>query len=199
MARATIAYNGWSGLIRDIRGNEFYRQLGKGGIEKPSVCHVCEAEHGPDCSNTYHAEEYGSTWQEYRDACRPVCPMCHGMIHVRFKIPNRFRMHKDRVGSGYYKNRPPAFKNLFSFFGKIRGTKDIPLYPDVDSGVEWLDRMPMHSYKGEGKVASVISQKWGEIPDPLVYGLHWKKVHGVLVRTDGSLFMGDWEQIDNGE
>lgn len=193
------AYNGWSGEIRDLRGNLFYSLVKKGEIAPPEKCYVCGAINCDTTSrNTYHAEEYGSTWSEYLEACRPVCPYCHGMIHLRFRLPNRFKRMKVRAREGTLLAQAPKFANLFTFFGSVRKVGDMAYVEDSDSGLGWLDKMALKAYSGPPKIATILHVEHGEVPDPKVYpSIGVEGLSGVVVREVGSIEHVKWNWVSN--
>jgi hypothetical protein len=155
-------YNGWPAKVRKFRGNKFYSQMHQGKIPKPVKCAACGAEGG---GMTYHAEEYGPTWEEYVAGTKPLCNYCHGMMHVRFKYPNRFKRYLRRVSEGHTFF---VFGHLGAFFKAMAVYSDIPEEDYVPSGVEWLDAISLTPYTGEDKVATIIVSG-NTLPDPKIY------------------------------
>jgi hypothetical protein len=182
-------YNGWAGKIRDVRGNKFYDLLRQNKLPAPKHCHLCNREHGPNSANTYHAEEYGSTWESYLEICKPMCPVCHGMMHMRFKLPNRFKRLKHRVAAGTLLAEAPVIPSLQKFFTIAGKLGDIPFVEDCKSGNPWLDGVQLTAYKGGPKLATILGAD-GEVPDPIIYGTFgkdWKTLTGVILHSDGTL------------
>lgn len=156
-------YNGWSGHIRTVRGGMFYRKLKASGKIRPD-CDLC----GGNGGLTYHAEEYGSTWEDYIQSCHPLCAYCHGMVHLRFEHPNRWARLLHRVGNKTH--LPFRFESLHGFFTAARGLKDIPEEQWKPSGVSWADVLPKKMVFHEHmKVALVKVGDGLFIPDPKVY------------------------------
>lgn len=189
------AYNGWIGKIRDIRGNKFYADLKKGDLPVPEFCFLCGAKHQKDGWNTYHAEEYGSTWETYVEITKPLCPTCHGMMHVRYKLPNRFKRMKRRVAEGNLFELAPRFANLGAFFPVASRLKDIPYFEDAPSGNSWLDSVQLTAYKGTPKIATIMAGE-DQLPDPAIYGKYgkdWTTLSGVILQPDSTLVEVCWD------
>lgn len=129
-------YNGWCGSVRRARGTEFYKQVKSGQIVKPLCCEICGSTRGI----TYHAEEYGPTWEDYLYATRTLCAYHHGMFHMRHKVPNRWVRMLHRVGSG------PVVQSITSLsqFFKVMGAMGDIEYAGVPptTGIDWLDAVP---------------------------------------------------------
>jgi len=155
-------YNGWPAKVRKFRGSKFYRNMHQGKIPKPVKCAACGATGG---GMTYHAEQYGPTWEEYVEGAKPLCNYCHGMMHVRFRYPNRFKRYLHRIAEGhtFY-----VFNNLGVFFKTIASHKDIPYEEYIPSGVEWLDGINLKAYTGPDKVATILVNGIS-LPDPKIY------------------------------
>lgn len=157
-------YNGWSGKIRTVRGNRFYRLITHKKIAPAIKCELC----GSRAGMTYHAEEYGSTWEDYVASCHQLCSYCHGMMHVRFDFPNRWHRFCYRVG---HESHPFVFENLGLFFKAVRLITDIPEFPPSLSGVAWVDRLETTPYAGPPKLALSWTDKGTLVPDPSCYDL----------------------------
>lgn len=174
------SYNGWAGLIRDVRGTAFYKM--KMHEPKPGdECAICGQEHGP-VSLSYHAEDYGPTWQEYVKGCRQLCPRCHGMIHSRFRFPNLWQRYKHKVRTPNYGDCA-QFANLGAFFGYAKYVRDIEYYEPHPTGIDWLDAYPVAPYNGPPKIATTIMTTGEEVHDPLVYGPNVLSLSGVVFRN----------------
>jgi len=157
------AYNGWSGHIRTIRGRKFYNDLKASKIVRPK-CALC----GGTAGLTFHAEEYGSTWEDYIQSTHPVCAYCHGMIHMRFGLPNRWNRLLSRVGAG--EDLPFQFKTLYHFFKAAGKLEDCKTEKWIPSGVPWADDLPKIRICADMmKVALIVSSTGVFKPDPKVY------------------------------
>jgi hypothetical protein len=176
-------YNGWPGNVREARGKQHMALVKKGKAPSTGKCELT----GQTKGLTFHAEEYGSTLDDMIVETHELAPYCHGIIHMRFKMPNRFRRFKHRLLTEEF-DQIYAFNSLWEFFGNVRGLHDIAEYPDYNSGVPWLDVLPMQAYKGEPKVAL----KWENgilVPDHEVYGGEVLFIKGVRFdSTTGKLF-----------
>lgn len=190
-------YNGWAAKARQVRGSAFYAALNRGEIDPPKVCAACGQENGP-VWNTYHAEDYGSLWDDYLKEAKPLCPRCHGMIHLRFQFPNRWIRYKQRILLPNYGGLW-QFKNLTEVFAFAKTIKDIEYVEDKPTGIEWLDKIPPHPYEGVEKIATVIDDGQ-EVPDPKIYGDDWVTMSGVVMRASGELAQLEWERVtDQGD
>lgn len=185
-------YNGWRGVVRTTRGAKFYQMLKDKKIPPPKTCAMCGQEHGP-VWNTYHAEDYGSTWDDYLQEAKPVCPRCHGMIHSRFRFKNRWKRYKQRILQPNFGGLG-TFKTLNDVFAYMRQISDIEYIEDAPTGILWLDQMPLVPYSGPEKIATAIVAG-EEIPDPEVYGVDWDTMKGVIFRASGELIDVEWEQV----
>jgi hypothetical protein len=168
------AYNGWSGLIRTERGNLQYNMIRSGKYPMTGKCELC----GHDKGLTVHAEEYGSTWEAFVASSHELCPVCHGLIHMRWKLPNRWKRHKQRLLAGQYQEviRLPS---LGAFFGICRNIRDLPFIEDCKTGIEWVDGITMEGWKDKPpKVALIIDKEGVFRPDPKVY-TNVSSLHGV--------------------
>lgn len=189
------SYNGWPGAARKVRGDEFYRLLRAKKLPSPDLCFLCGNRHILDGWNTYHAEEYGSTWEDYVGGAKPLCPYCHGMIHLRFKFPNRFLRMKQRIADGSLRGKVPTYKNLGEVFSLAKKLSDLPSIDNTSSGNQWLDSLQLTAYSGPPKIVTVL-EGGTEFPDPRVYGKYsvdWKKLSGVLLRPTGEVIEVFWE------
>ena len=182
---ALTEYNGWSGKIRDKRGSWFYKENPKEALGKCTVC-------GSYAGLTFHAEEYGSTIASYLDACHELCAYCHGMIHMRFRYPNRWARYKHRAAEGY---KFIDFAHLGAYFAAMKVVADIKPGEYGPSGIDWLDALPTESYKGPPKIATVLYNH-KQIPDPQVYaqgenvqGVTWDSKTGAF--TPYAYYVGD--------
>ena len=167
-------YNGWSGRIRTVRGREFYSLLKEGKIPPLIRCGLCRGDGGL----TYHAEEYGSTWEDYVLSTHPVCAYCHGLIHLRFKFPNRWRRHLSGIGQG--EKSPFRFNSLAHFFSATKLILDSEPVELVPSGVHWADSLPTTLISFEWmKVALVKTGAGVFMPDPKIYSEPCKTLKGL--------------------
>lgn len=190
---ASPSYNGWPGAVRDKRGNKrVYLRKKKNLIPPPTICAFCGAVHEKDGYNTYHAEEYGSTWEDYNAACIPLCPYCHGMIHVRFRYPNRFKRMKARVADGSLFRTRRKVKNLNEFFKVIRSVRDIGYQPDCKTGILQLDGIALTKYVGPQKIITIINEAGEEVPDPAYHQPDLFGISGVIVRPFKSITEAHW-------
>lgn len=156
-------YNGWPAVVRKFRGKKFYSMMHQGKIPKPVKCAACGATGG---GMTYHAEQYGPTWEEYVEGAKPLCNYCHGMMHMRFRFPNRFKRYLKRISEGYTFT---VFSNLGEFFNIANKFNDIDYQEYYPSGVEWLDKINRNTYTGNDKVAIALLPDGTQIPDPKIY------------------------------
>lgn len=157
-------YNGWSGRIRTVRGQKFYALLKEGRIPPLFNCSLC----GGNGGLTYHAEEYGSTWEDYLQSTHSVCAYCHGLIHLRFKYPNRWRRHLAQIGRG--EKSPISYESLSQFFAATRSMLDCESLEATRSGVQWADSLPTAPVALEClKVALVKMNDVTFRPDPTIY------------------------------
>ena len=176
---ASNAYNGWAGVIRDIRGTDFYKWVDK---SKPTdTCTLC-GDLKKHVSLSYHAEEYGSTWNEYISNCFRLCPRCHGMIHMRFKFPNIWARYVHKVRGENF-GGCTRFTTLNLFFAFTRKVKDIPMYPWVDTGIPFIDSMPRVSYSGLPKIACIETSNGVLLPDPKIYASGWGVITGMVLNN----------------
>lgn len=191
-------YNGWPGIVREARGKKFYAQLRlkNSPIPKLSQCDLCGSQ-GPGL--TYHAEEYGSTWEDYVKSTHAVCPYCHGMIHMRFQFPNRWLRFRSRLNPFGPADLPLKFKDLGHFFNEASKLNDIPAdqVPEQNNcGIDWVDALPLTAYKGPPKIATVMSPLKILRPDHTCYTMQ-EPVKGVVYdATTGKMTPFEW-QPDN--
>ena len=182
------AYNGWSASVRTVRGSEFYSLVRKGDIPRPESCELC----GSTSGLTYHAEEYGSTWEDYLRSCHALCCYCHATMHVRWRYPNRWGRFVTRV----LEKSVPAFpyKTMSEVYGAYRTQKDLSDPFPVPESDHWLSKMPVMGYDGPAKVALVLVN--GVLaPDPKIYALS-KEVSGVRYDSETlSVFPYSWSPI----
>lgn len=186
-------YNGWAGKIRDVRGASLYANI---GVELPhyTACVLCN-QPASNVTMTYHTEEYGSTYEDYLANAKALCPHCHGMIHMRYRLRGRFQRFKQRLSMGEEGiSQLHVFKTLGHFFMIAPKMSDLYNYPEHNSGHDWLDALPMTSYKGPEKIATSDHPEYGEIPDPKVYGRKWDRIEGVVVRASGIIEEVSWEK-----
>lgn len=109
-----------------------------------------------------------------------LCARCHGMVHLRFKMPNRWERYKHICRYETYEGPKP--KNMAEFFARTKGVTDIPDYhPRVLTGNTHIDGIPQYAYKGPPKIATKIYGDL-EVPDPLVYPPGWTTMSGVIIR-----------------
>jgi hypothetical protein len=130
----------------------------------------------------WHAEEYGSTREHYIKECHELCATCHGYMHMRFMIPNRFRKHKISLLEDKLEEIV-SFKSLIDFFGWAKGAGDISSMPDVMTNIPWLDKLKLTKYEGSEKVAVIIDTDGIYRPDPAIY-TNVTSLHGVLYNAD---------------
>ena len=158
------SYNGWSGRIRTVRGQKFYTLLKEKKIPLLVQCSLC----GGNGGLTYHAEEYGSTWDDYLLSTHSVCAYCHGLIHLRFKYPNRWRRHLGQIGRG--EKLPIRHESLSQFFSATKFMLDCEPLEAAPSGVQWADSLPTTPVALEClKVALVKIDDATFKPDPTIY------------------------------
>lgn len=173
---AGASYNGWSGIIRDVRGTLFYKEVHK--TKPTSCCKLC-GDLQKFTSLSHHAEEYGSTWKEYLENCHLLCARCHGMIHVRFRFPNLWARYVHKVRQADF-GGCKRFKTLIEFFAYAKKCKDIPPYPWIDTDLKWLDSMPRKAYVGPPKLA-LIDRNEVLVPDPKIYPAGWGTMTGMVL------------------
>jgi hypothetical protein len=167
-------YNGWSGLIRTVRGREFYSLLKENKIAPLINCGLC----GGDGGLTYHAEEYGSTWDDYVSSTHPVCAYCHGLIHLRFEFPNRWRRHLAQIGQGV--KLPSKFNSLHQFFSTAKSFVDCAPVELTPSGVLWADSLPTALISFEWMKVALVKTDMGMFkPDPKIYSEPLKSFRGL--------------------
>lgn len=170
-------YNGWSGHIRQARGNILYNLVRSGGLKMSPKCELCHNAKGL----TIHSEEYGSTWEAMMSMSHHLCPTCHGLIHMRWKHRNRWLRHKQRIAGYGHCNTSQIvhFPSLGSFFGVIRGLGDLPgEFEDVPTGIKWVDDVPKTRWEGPPKVALIVDKEGVLRPDPKVY-TNVTSLHGI--------------------
>jgi hypothetical protein len=55
------------------------------------------------CGNEYntmpHAEEYGPTFEDYLRSIHILCGRCHGMLHLRYRFPKKWKEYLDYIKS----------------------------------------------------------------------------------------------------
>jgi len=109
-----------------------------------------------------------------------LCARCHGMVHIRHKIPNRWERYKHICRWQTYEG--PVPKNMGEFFARSKGVYDIPFFQAKPTGNAAIDNIPKVSYKGPPKIATAIVSG-EEIPDTKIYGKGWGLLSGVLIRN----------------
>jgi hypothetical protein len=175
-------YNGWAGNIREIRGKRQMADIANGSIPRMGHCEICDKRKGL----TFHAEEYGSTYEAFIGNLHELCPTCHGILHVRWRYPNRFKRHKQRIAKKEF-DQILAFDGIWLFFQALNGLSDIQHVVETKSGIPWLDAIPPGAYKGPPKIALVHDKNGVLVPDPEIY-LTGTKVEGVRFdQTTGTL------------
>lgn len=164
------SYNGWSAETRSVRGAWFYS---KRPIKYTNSCKLC----GNTKGITFHAEEYGSTIEDYLLSCHELCPYCHGMMHMRFKYKKRFMRFRDRVGAGA--KGFVEFNSLNEFYQALKPLKDLASYdgPGV-SGIDWLDAIEVVPYNGIQKIPLVLTKQGEFKPDLAILSKH-KPIEGL--------------------
>ena len=181
------SYNGWAGLIRQVRGNAMYTDLRAGRLKATGKCELC----GHDEGLTFHTEEYGSLYQTFLECAHELCGTCHGLIHVRFKYPHRWRRHKHRIATGTT-DKIVKVPNIGRFFQIIRGLRDLKDDPGgVITGIKWLDDIGMEAWGDRPPKIALVQRPGGTLrPDPKIY-LTDVKVQG-LAWIDGKLQPYSW-------
>lgn len=177
------AYNGWSANIRNIRGALAFKLRRKGLIAPPVVCELCCSTRGV----TYHAEDYGSTWEDYRKCCHPLCCYCHATIHVRKTYPQRWKRFVHRALTGTLPEFP--YTSLYEVYTQYRGIKDLPEYhipEELLSSDHWLLALETQEYSGPEKLALVSTAKGVYTPDFTIYPESITELSGV--RYDSTSF-----------
>lgn len=178
MAKVTIGrpYNGWDANVRQVRGERFYTMVRRGAILAPRKCELCGSTKGM----SYHAEEYGSTWDDYIASCHPLCCYCHATIHVRHRYPNRWKRFVQRTLEGQTPEFP--YTSMSAVFGAYRGVTDLPPEetPDIDlSAVDhWLGKLLVSEYDGPPKLA-LATDGLVLTPDFSIYGTDIESLSGV--------------------
>jgi len=150
-------YNGWTGLVRKSRDAVFFGAIKSGDLpNQPTVCHGCGITRDKDdAAIQQHSEEYGPLPTDYTKSCVPLCFRCHFLVHVRFKIPNKWLSYLNRVASG--KLEPPLpydwrAGNLMLKEGDIE-----EVYPWVETPNGYLSGLPLEEeYAGPMKIATVM-------------------------------------------
>lgn len=172
-------YNGWDSTIRSKRGTKFYSLLKAGKIPAATSCEVCGSTQGL----TFHAEEYGSTWEDYLACCHPLCCYCHGIIHVRARFPNRWKRYVHRVSQGIVPHF--SYSSLSKVYGVFRSVPDLPEYTLPDNlQPHWLNKLSIYPVEAE-KVALYQCSDGTLIPDPLIYPKGIQSLEGL--RYDAQL------------
>ena len=90
-------YKDWDGKTRlrmytKLKRDEKANKLPK-WLKLTGPCEMCEETH-----NTMpHAEEYGPTYKDYQKSIHVLCPRCHGMLHLRYRYPNKWEEYKEHI------------------------------------------------------------------------------------------------------
>ena len=135
---ALSTYKQWSGKTRA----KMSAQL-KGHKDRPKVtdCEIC----GQSQTTKLHAEEYGPEWQDYIDNLHSLCARCHGMLHLRFRFPNKWKNYlADCAENGPQK----PIKHVGILFGLCRGWEDDETASDFE-GDEWFHELSTKRFKGK--------------------------------------------------
>lgn len=136
---ALASYNGWDGATRTQRLAELRQAKAKRTaptwVYRVPGCCICGQLHG----TMWHAEAYGPTFEDYVASFKALCAHCHGMLHLRFRFPNRWRCHLLEAARG-----PVSFvPNIGVVFGRAQGwDDDLPPPPDYRAGPEWFHQLP---------------------------------------------------------
>jgi hypothetical protein len=170
-------YNGWSAKIRNVRGNWL---SSKKPLALRDRCSLCGGQGGL----TVHAEEYGSTLEDFLLSCYELCAHCHGMLHCRFTHPHRFQHFRQQLSAG---REQKQFNSLYQFFQAMNAMGDLPDAEGTgQSGVPWLDALTTDCYSGLPKIA-LIERDGLYLPDPAIYpidtpvhGLRWNAQSGEM-------------------
>lgn len=90
-------YKNWDGATRQRMYARLKREEKKGILPKriklKGACELCGETH-----NTMpHAEEYGPTYEDYLESLHVLCPRCHGMLHLRYRYPNKWEEYKQHI------------------------------------------------------------------------------------------------------
>jgi hypothetical protein len=168
-------YNGWPGKVRELRGALHSSLIKQKALPRLGHCELT----GQTKGLTFHSEEYGSLWQDMLATTHELAPYCHGIIHARFSLPNRWRRFKMRLLEKKL-DEIYEFNSLFQFFGTIKGLPDIDAYPDCDTGIAWLDALTLTPYDGPVKIACVKNSHGVLLPDPEIYGAGKKVLTGLV-------------------
>lgn len=169
-------YNGWSGKVRQLRSDWVDTHAPLKGTGKCSLC-------GSTTAVGFHAEEYGGTREHYIKECYELCACCHGFMHMRYLVPNRFKRHKARIAKGDF-HEVMQFTNLGKFFTVCKAVGDLKHeVENVVTGIPWLDRARLQKYEGPEKVAVIIDNEGIYRPDPTIY-TNVTSLHGMLWDAD---------------
>lgn len=168
-------YNGWSPEIRSVRGGRFYQLLRKKALPPAVKCELCGSINGL----TFHAEEYGSTWQDYLKSTHALCCYCHATFHVRERYPNRWTRFVARAVEGDFPDFP--YTSMSQVYGVYRGVKDIPEPVAIPDSDHWVTKLTATPYTGPPKIALAPD---GLSPDPLCYPSGLSELSGVAFSTE---------------
>lgn len=180
-------YNGWSATIRSVRGQLFYSNIRRKKFPQPLMCELCGSTNGM----SYHAEEYGSTWEDYVKSCHALCCYCHASVHVRFRFPNRWNRFVHRMVT---KEDIPVFpfQTMGQVYAAFRPLKDIDPYPlPEDLPPHWL--LGLKPEEDVYKVALVKTLSGKLVPDFTIYPPNMMSLEGLRYDADsGKLWPYQW-------
>jgi hypothetical protein len=92
-------YKSWDGAIRLRMYGKLKRDEKAGKLPNwlklTGECELCGESH-----NTMpHAEEYGPEYEDYLKSIHVLCPRCHGVLHLRYRYPNKWKEYKEYITS----------------------------------------------------------------------------------------------------
>lgn len=90
-------YKTWDGATRQRMYARLKRDEKKGElpsrVKLKGPCELCSEE----LNTMPHAEEYGPTYEDYLDSLHVLCPRCHGMLHLRYRHPDKWEQYKQHI------------------------------------------------------------------------------------------------------
>ena len=90
------SYNGFGPKIRDESYYWMKDLIRQGKIPPPSQCEACGETRG---QLDYHAEDYSRPFGPHLYA-HQLCFRCHMMLHIRFRVPDRWRRYIEQLEAG---------------------------------------------------------------------------------------------------
>ncbi len=169
-------YNGWNQLVRYGRDKHYYHAQKRMILPQERICRCCKQEL-PDGVIPYHSEDYGPTLEDYWRCCVQLCHRCHGMVHARFRTPNRWKRLLTQIVAGDIdKEEFPVGKNIAGMLSKFNNREDTADYVPMPEAIDGhFSNMLLTEYEGPLKAATLLvrdieTDVVTEVPDWTLYG-----------------------------